>query len=73
MSQRQNNEDIKKIEKDIKICQLNDDVLISYNIEMLEKMKLGYEQMGEINLKYANESVPDFKDGVYYEKWLCGV
>ena len=57
----------------MKICQLNDDVLISYNIEMLEKMKLGYEQMGEINLKYANESVPDFKDGVYYEKWLCGV
>lgn len=70
MSQGQNN---KNIEKSKEICQLNDDILISYSIEMLEEMKNGYEQMAEINLSYANDSISDFTDGVYYEKWLCGV
>lgn len=74
MSHRRNDENLKNLEKNKKICQFNDDMLISYSIEMLEMMKQGYEQMGEINLQYANEaSTSDYKDSVYYEMWLCGV
>lgn len=71
MSRKQENENINFIEKNIKKCQFNDDTVISYSIEM---MKQGYEQMGELNLQYANEgSTSDLKDSVYYEMWLCGV
>lgn len=74
MSHRQNNKDLKNLEKNLEKCQLNDDILISYSIEMLEMMKQGYEEMGDINLQYANEvSASDYKDSVYYEMWLCGV
>lgn len=62
------------LEYGIKKCQLNNDSLISYNIEMLEMMKQGYAEMGEINLKCAEEaSIVDFQDSAYYEMWLCGV
>ncbi|MGL4740607.1 MAG: hypothetical protein ACRC41_07355 [Sarcina sp.] len=71
MSQRQFNNNFKK---NIKECQLNDDSLISYNKEMLDMMKQGYQQMGEINLEIANEAcLNEFEDSVYYEMWLCGV
>ena len=74
MSHRQNNKGLKNLEKNLEKCQLNDDILISYSIEMLETMKQGYEEMGDINLQYANEaSASDYKDNVYYEMWLCGV
>ena len=74
MSHRQNSKDLKNLEKNLEKCQLNDDILISYSIEMLEMMKQGYEEMGDINLQYANEaSTSDYKDSVYYEMWLCGV
>lgn len=74
MSHRQNNKGLKNLEKNLEKCQLNDDILISYSIEMLETMKQGYEEMGDINLQYANEaSASDYKDSVYYEMWLCGV
>ncbi|MGL5617312.1 MAG: hypothetical protein ACRDD2_13995 [Sarcina sp.] len=55
-------------------CQLNDSNVISYSIEMLELMKKGYEQMGELNLKYSNEaSTSEYEDSIDYEMWLCGV
>ncbi|MGL4655353.1 MAG: hypothetical protein ACRCWM_05680 [Sarcina sp.] len=74
MSHRQNNNDLKNTEKNSEKCQLNDDILISYSIEMLEMMKQGYEEMGEINLQYANEAnASEYKDSVYYEMWLYGV
>ncbi|MGL4655512.1 MAG: hypothetical protein ACRCWM_06500 [Sarcina sp.] len=71
MSQREFNNNFKK---NIKECQLNGDSLISYNKEMLDMMKQGYQQMGEINLEFANEAcLSEFEDSVYYEMWLCGV
>ncbi|MGL5576460.1 MAG: hypothetical protein ACRDCW_13040 [Sarcina sp.] len=74
MSHRQNNKDLNNLEKNLERCQLNDDILISYSIEMLEMMKQGYEEMGDINLQYANEAnASEYKDSVYYEMWLCGV
>ncbi|MGL4450938.1 MAG: hypothetical protein ACRCTZ_07085 [Sarcina sp.] len=74
MSHRQNNKDLNNSEKNLEKCQLNDDILISYSIEMLEMMKQGYEEMGDINLQYANEAnASEYKDSVYYEMWLCGV
>ncbi|WP_297520121.1 hypothetical protein [uncultured Clostridium sp.] len=74
MSHRQKNKNLKNLEKTLEKCQLNDDILISYSIEMLEMMKKGYKDMGDINLQYANEaSTSDYKDNVYYEMWLCGV
>lgn len=57
-----------------KKCQLNDDAVILYSIEMLELMKNGYEQMGELNLQYSNEaSTSEYEDSIDYEMWLCGV
>ena len=74
MSHRQDKNSLNISEKNLEKCQLNDDILISYSIEMLEMMKQGYEEMGDINLQYANEaSASDYKDSVYYEMWLCGV
>lgn len=74
MSHRHKNKNSENLEKNLEICQLNDDILISYSIEMIESMKQGYEQMGEINLQYANEATSaEYKDSVYYEMWLCGV
>lgn len=74
MSHRRDENSLNISEKNLKKCQLKDDILISYSIEMLEMMKQGYEEMGDINLQYANEvSASDYKDSVYYEMWLCGV
>lgn len=57
-----------------KKCQLNNEEVISYSIEMLELMKKGYEQMGELNLQYSNEaSTSEYEDSIDYEMWLCGV
>lgn len=57
-----------------KNCQLNDEGVILYSIEMLELMKNGYEQMGELNLQYSNEaSTSEYEDSIDYEMWLCGV
>lgn len=80
MSDRKINLDlIKSIKKDEKNNQFNDYNIIEYmdgkiNIEFLKMMKVGYEQMGKINLELANFP---FENGITdineYENWLCGV
>ncbi|MPQ43139.1 hypothetical protein [Clostridium tarantellae] len=74
----------KKEEKFKKNSQLNKDILISYkekkNImhdkteDFYEVMKRGYEEMGEINLLYAEEAMDlALNDQLEYEMWLGGV
>lgn len=51
-----------------------------YEGEFLELMRIGYEEMSEINLElskamdFSNKKVQyKFDDICEYEKWLCGV
>ncbi|GAB6168511.1 hypothetical protein JCM1393_09710 [Clostridium carnis] len=45
-----------------------------YEVEFLELMKKGYEQMAEINLEIANLPFEcENADINEYENWLCGV
>lgn len=80
---------IKLEEKDTKSSQFTEEKVISYNKELNnlcndidnevrnvyeEIMKKGYEEMGKINLRYAQEGeFSQWYDSIEYETWLCGV
>ncbi|MBQ6820668.1 MAG: hypothetical protein IJO26_05175 [Clostridium sp.] len=70
---------VKNIVKIKKNSQFFRDSLIKYNedqtgAELMESMKKGYKEMGEINLALSELSFEFEKESIdEYENWLCGV